>query len=105
MTNKQFSLEYTSSNFHGKSAVPLDEGRWVCRKGENDTGIWIIDESFNEFELSDAMYDILEVDGDDEDNPHYSAVLAALSPIFNRQETSLSFVVDNISYTFQVNHK
>lgn len=102
MTDKQFFLEYTSSNFQGKGCVPLDEGRWVCRKGENDTWIWVFDASFNEFELSDAMYDISGVDGDNEESPHYCAVLDALSPILQRQETNLSFVVDNIFYTFQV---
>ncbi len=95
--HKEFCLEYTSSNFDGTGQVPLDIGRWTWEDGK-----YVMDESFNEFQLCDGMYDILEVDGDDEDNPHYSAVLDALSPIFNRQETNLSFVVDGISYAFQV---
>jgi len=97
-----YYLHYTSSNFSGLSCVPLNKGRWVCRKGENDTGIRVFDTSFNELELTDALYDVAEVDGDNEDNPHYSAVGDALAPIFSREVTALSFTVDGISYNFEV---
>ena len=95
-------LYYTSSNFSGTSCVPLDKGRWVCRPGENDSTVYVFDKSFNELELCDALYDIAEVDGDNDDTPHYCAVGDALAPIFKREVTSLSVTVDGISYNFEV---
>ena len=97
-----YYLHYTSSNFSGLGCVPLDEGRWVCRPGENDSAVYVFDKSFDEFELSDALYDVAEVDGTDDDCPHYSAVITALAPIFSREQTALSFTVDGISYAFEV---
>ena len=97
-----YYLHYTSSNFSGLGCVPLEEGRWVCRQGENNTGIWVIDKSFNEFELADAMYDVSEVDGTDNDCPHYCAVMDALIPIWKREQTAMSFTVDGIDYAFEV---
>ena len=99
---EELFLYYTSSNFSGTSCIPLDKGRWVCRPGENDSTVYVFDESFNELELTDAIYEAAEVDGDNEDNPHYSAVITALAPIFSREQTAMSFVIDGISYTFEV---
>ena len=94
---EELFLYYTSSNFTGLSCVPLDKGRWAWEDGK-----YFMDESFNELQPCDGLYDILDVDGDNEDNPHYSAVMDALIPIWKREQTAMSFVIDGISYTFEV---
>jgi hypothetical protein len=94
----QYYLEMTSNSFSGKSCIPLDVGRWTLKNGA-----WVLDKSFKEFELCDALYEVAFVDGDNEDSPHYCAVMNALAPIFSRQQTALSCrTVDEIFYAFEV---
>ena len=94
---EELFLYYTSSNFTGLGCVPLAKGRWAWEDGK-----YVMDESFNELQPCDGLYDILDVDGDNEDNPHYSAVMDLLVPIWKREQTAMSFVIDGISYTFEV---
>ena len=93
----QYFLHLTSSNFKGTNCIPLDVGCWSCKDGA-----YFLDKTVNEFELCDAFYEVADIDGDNEDSPHYSAFIDALSPMFKREQTEGEFVIDGISYKYSV---
>jgi hypothetical protein len=90
---------FLHSSLNGDDEIPLDEGRWAWN---SESGHYFLDRTAAGFELSDGLYSVLEVDGNNEDAPHHCAVMDALEPVFKGQQTSGSFTVDGISYSYEV---
>jgi hypothetical protein len=90
---------YLHSSLNGDDETPLTEGRWAWN---SELRHYFLDPTAAGFELSDAIYSVAEIDGDDENATHYYAVMQALEPVFRGRQTSGSFTVDGIDYSYEV---
>ena len=93
-------LHVKSSFSVGIETIQLDRGAWDV----NSDGHYFLNSAIDRLELNDGLYIALEPDEatGNEENPHYSAVIDALEPVFSCNATSGSFTIDGIFYQFKV---